>query len=492
MKTKSHHGYYLLTKVATFLITVGLFLVIFHANADSASANALVAIQSGQPGTAIPADFLGFSFEKKILSIECFEPRNTVLLNMFRNLGGGVLRVGANEGDTTFWSRTNVNLPTSMKNIGYSLKPLTIGPASLDNLYAFSKQSGWRVIHCLNLGANDPAMAADEADYALQVGGSLVLALEVGNEPNLYRGNFPQSGLRPANYGYAQYRHEVESYHTAILTKLPHAPLAGPATTRFCKWLPDFVRDFKSETTLVTSHGYALSGDEKKTESIWFPSIEKLLAPQVEKEQVWLPKLEAAKAAGLPWRLDEYNTCTDGGKVGVSDVFASALWNLDFMLDVAEHGGAGVNLHGAFGSKAGYSPFSFRDNHFCVSPIYYSMLLFHQAARGRLVPVACQTTANFTAHAVLGDDGKLRVVLINKDLTNSVTASIVAGARGTKAEMIRLRAPSVTSTDGVTLAGSAVAEDGTWTPQPGDLMSCASGRCTVTLPAASAALLIIE
>jgi len=491
MKTKSHHGYYLLTKAATFLITVGLFLVMFHANADSASANALVTIQSGQPGAAIPADFLGFSFEKKILSIECFEPRNTVLLNMFRNLGGGVLRVGANEGDTTFWSRTNVNLPTSMKNIGYSLKPLTIGPASLDNLYAFSKQSGWRVIHCLNLGANDPAMAADEADYALQVGGSLVLALEVGNEPNLYRGNFPQSGLRPANYGYDQYRHEVESYHSAILTKLPHAPLAGPATTRFCKWLPDFVRDFKTETTLVTSHGYALSGDEKKPESIWFPSIEKLLSPQGEKEQVWLPKLEAAKAAGLPWRLDEYNSCTDGGKAGVSDVFASALWNLDFMLDVAEHGGGGVNLHGAFDFRAGYSPFSFRDNHFCVNPVYYSMLLFHQAARGHIAPVECQTTANLSVHAILGDDHKLRVVLINKDLTNSVVASIATGLQSKKAEVIWLTAPSVTAKEGVTLAGSEVAEDGTWKPKPGTPVPWANGRFEVSLPAASAALLTI-
>ena len=346
----------------------------------------------------IPANFLGFSFEKKILSIECFQPRNTVLMNMFRNLGDGVLRVGANEGDTTYWSRTNVNPPTSMKNIGYSLKPLTIGPVSLDDLYAFSKQSGWRVIHCLNLGVNDPAMAADEADYALQVGGSLVLALEVGNEPNLYRGN---PSLRPANYGYVQYRDEVENYHRAISTKLPDAPLAGPATTRFCNWLPDFVRDFKTKIKLVTSHGYALSGDQKDPQSIWFPSIENLLRPQKDKEQVWLPKLEAAKAAGIPWRLDEYNTCTDGGKAGISDAFASALWNIDFMLDVAEHGGAGINLHGAFGSKAGYSPFSFRDNRYYVNPIYYSMLLFHQAARGHIAPVECQTTANLSVHAVL-------------------------------------------------------------------------------------------
>ena len=476
------------------LLALLLFSPLAGSRADAVpdSSMVLVAIHPEKPGVKIPEDFLGFSFEKKMLSIEAFHPANVALINLFANLGSGVLRVGANEGDSTFWSRTETVPLSKQKSLGYSLKPLTIGPQSLDNLYAFAKRSGWRVIHGLNLGTVDSAMAADESAYALQVGGPLVLALEIGNEPNLYRKTPSRVGVRPASYGYDQYRHEIESYHLAILNKLPHAPLAGPATTRFCNWLPDFVRDFKTQTTLVTSHGYALSGSETNQQSVWFPSVEKLLRPQKDKEQVWLPKLEAAKAAAIPFRLDEYNSCTDGGKSGVSDVFASALWNLDFMLDVAEHGAAGVNLHGGFGSRAGYSPFSFRENRYYVNPIYYSMLLFHLAARGQVVPVECQTLANFTAHAVLGDDRKLRVVLINKDVAQPIVASIASGSASTKAEVIRLSAPSVTSTEGVTLAGSAVAKDGTWTPQPGAPVRCVNGKFEVSLPAASAALLIIE
>ena len=127
-----------------------------------------------------------------------------------------------------------------------------------------------------------------------------------------------------------------------------------------------------------------------------------------------------------------------------------------------------------------------------MNPIYYSMLLFHQVARGRVVPVECQTSAKLTAHAVLGDDRKLRVVLINKDVAQPIVASIATGAASTKASVIRLSAPSVTSTEGVTLAGSAVAENGTWTPQPGTPVRCLNGKCEVALPAASAALLVIE
>ncbi len=475
--------------VATLLLAL---LTALHAAEAPASQTAVVTIHPEKPGVKIPADFLGFSFEKKMLSIEAFHPANVALINLFTNLGGGVLRVGANEGDTTFWSRTEMKPLSKQKSLGYSLKPLTIGPLSLDNLYAFAKRSGWRVIHGLNLGTVDPVMAADEAAYALQVGGPLVLALEIGNEPNLYRSKPPQVGLRPAKYNYDQYRKELESYHQEILKKLPRAPLAGPTTTRFCDWLPKFVKDFKDQTALVTSHGYALSGSETNQQSVWFASVENLMRPQKDKEEVWLPKLEAAKAAGLSFRLDEYNTCTSGGRVGVSDVFASALWNLDFMLEIAAHGAAGVNVHGGFGARPGYSPLSYRDNHYVANPIYYSMLMFHQAARGQLVTVDCQSAANFVAHAVQGDDRKLRIVLINKDLKQTVVASVVTGVPHTKATVMRLSAPSATATEGVTLAGSAVAKDGTWSPQPGAPVPCVNGKCEVTMPAASAALLTLE
>ena len=467
-------------------------LAALHAAEAPTSKPALVTIHPEKPGVNIPSDFLGFSFEKKMLSVEAFHPENAVLINLFTNLGGGVLRVGANECDSTFWSRSEMKPPAKQKTHGYSLKPLTIGPPCLDSLYAFAKASGWRVIHGLNLGTGDPAMAADESAYALQVGGPLVLALEIGNEPNLYRSKPPQVGLRPAKYNYDQYRKEIESYHKEMLNKLPNASLAGPTTTRFCDWLTKFVKDFKDKTALVTSHGYALSGGETNQQSVWFPSIENLLRPQKDKEDVWLPKLEVAKAAGIPFRLDEYNSCTSGGTRGVSDTFASALWNLDFMLYVAEHGVAGVNLHGGFSARAGYSAFSYRDNRYFVNPIYYSMLMFHQAARGHVVEVECQTAANFVAHAVMGDDCKLRVVLINKDVAQPVIASIASGLPLTKAAAIRLTAPSVTSTEGVTLAGSEVAQDGTWTPQPGETVSCVDGKCEVSLPAASAVLLTVE
>jgi len=503
-KTFCRHPIFMKTEILTLLTLAALLqapLAVLNSNAEPALAKAQVVIHPDKPGAEIPADFLGFSNEKKILSRDCFDPTNTALIHLFRNLGPGVLRIGGHAVESTFWSRneTNAIIPMADKRPYEKDAPVTIGPLSVDNLFAFAKASGWRVIYGLNLGAFKPDMAADEADYAMRAGGSRLLAFEVGNEPNLFHTNARKkdkdakdlnlTNLRPDGYSYAQYRDEIETYYRAILARLPHAPLTGPATTKTCSWVPDFLRDFKNRIVLVTSHGYPLSAKDEDPQSARFASIENLLRVNIEED--WLPKLKAAKAAGLPWRLGEFNSASGGGKHGLSDVFASALWGTDFIFKLAEQGGAGVNFHGGF-TPGRYSPIYFLDNGYHAAPIYYSMLLFHQAAQGRLVPVECQTAANFTAHAVLGDDHKLRVVLINKDLTNSVTASIVAGLTGTKAELIRLSAPSVTSADGVTLSGSAVAEDGSWTPQPGESVPCASGRCEASLPAASAALLTIE
>ena len=489
---------YTLTFLAALLVTP---LVVLHAADAPNSQTALVTIHLEKLGVKIPADFLGFSCEKKILSRACFEPKNAALINLFRNLGPGVLRIGGNAVESTFWSRSETSPLAPMANgKGYDKEtPVTLGPMSVDNLFAFAKESGWRVIYGLNLGANQPEMAADEADYALRVGGPMVLAFEVGNEPNLFHTNAKKKNkdakdlkltdLRPAGYSYTQFRDEIETYYRAILARSPRAPLTGPATTKTCAWVPDYVRDFKSRVCLITSHTYPLSAKDEDPQSSRFASIENLLHTNLEDD--WLPKLKAATAAGLPWRLGEGNTASGGGKHGLSDVFASALWGADFMFKVAEQGGAGINLHGGY-TPGRYSPIYVLDGDYHAAPIYYSMLLFHQAARGRIVSVECRTTGNFAAHAVMGDDHKLRVVLINKDLKQSVKASIASGLLGNQAQLIRLSAPSVTSTEEVTLAGNAVAKDGKWTPQPGEKVPCVNGKLEVFLLAASAALLTIE
>ena len=468
--------------------TIALLLVALAAQgADALVADVPVSVtvHADRPGVAIPADFLGLSYEKSVLAGPHFRPDNTEMVNLLRNLGPGVLRFGGNHVELTDWQRQDS--PAQPKPDKQT--ELCLGPAALDNLYAFARRCDWRVIHGLNLAGNHAGMAADEAAYALKIGGPTVLAFEVGNEPDYY----VRHNLRPSGYAYAQYRREATAEQSAILAISPNAPLAGPATTKMSDWFASFVADFKGRIVLATSHFYSLSAKTLDPRSATFPSIENLLSDSTKKtwRSVIVKREQAARDAGVPFRLGECNTASNGGKDGVSDVFAAALWGVDFLFDTAELGVAGINFHSGFGEH-GYTPFGFHSPHYRPHPLYYSLLLFHQAAAGRVVPVDCRTAANVTAHAVLGDDGKLRVVLINKELAQPVAAAIAPGSAWSKAEVIFLTAPTVTARDGVTLAGSAVGGDGTWKPQPAAPLSGANGNFTVRVPAASAALVTFD
>jgi hypothetical protein len=101
-----------------------------------------------------------------------------------------------------------------------------------------------------------------------------------------------------------------------------------------------------------------------------------------------------AHARGIPLRADELNSVSCGGARGVSDTFASALWVLDTLFDMARVGADGVNIdtfHNAI-----YEPFavSERDGRWTaqVRPLYYGLLMFGQAAppRARLLTTAGQ------------------------------------------------------------------------------------------------------
>ena len=63
----------------------------------------------------------------------------------------------------------------------------------------------------------------------------------------------------------------------------------------------------------------------------------------------------AAGKMGARVRMTEGNTCYRGGKPGVSDVFAAALWSADYSLLLASNNYSGVNLHGGTGKSVANS-----------------------------------------------------------------------------------------------------------------------------------------
>jgi alpha-L-arabinofuranosidase len=114
------------------------------------------------------------------------------------------------------------------------------------------------------------------------------------------------------------------------------------------------------------------------------------------------------------------------------------------------------------------------------------MLLFHSAGQGRIIPVNASSSDILSTYATLGDDGKVRVVLINKDAKQNVTARIAMGQPYKSATTMRLTGESLDSADYISFAGSQVDEDGTWSPRVIETIGLSNGRFELAVPPASA------
>ncbi len=447
-------------------------------------ATAVVRVRLQRAGRQIPNDFLGFSYEAPVLTRNVFNPQNRELIRLLHQLGGGTLRFGGNSVEFTGWSGSGEARMAGQRAV--------VTPADLNRLFAFSAEARWPVILGLNLGQDNPTLFADEAAYAVRHGGRHLLALEIGNEPDLFMHN----GLRPRNWDYANFRREWEAYARAIRARAPQAPISGPATCCAAgwRWFPRFVADERSKIVFATYHIYPMSAAPNVPESSpHYASIANMLSPELMRRVADKVHrlVRVAKSQGLLLRIAETNSASDGGKNGVSNVFAAALWGADYSFTLAEQGAAGLNFHGGFACR-GYTAICRSGGHYVAQPLYYGMLLFHAAMPGRMVPVHVRAFGNFAAHAVLNDNGNLSLVLINKDTHQPMVARISGLGSYARATVLRLVAPSLRARTGITFAGHVMNAAGNWEPGAGQMIYRHGRTFQVSLPAASALLARFE
>jgi Glycosyl hydrolase family 79 C-terminal beta domain len=198
--------------------------------------------------------------------------------------------------------------------------------------------------------------------------------------------------------------------------------------------------------------------------------------------------------SGLPFRLAETNSCYQGGKQGVSDTFASALWSGDLMYQLASAGGTGINFHG--GGYGWYTPIAgTEEDGFLARPIYYGMLLFAQAGAGHLVESKLEPQEQaplLTAYGLRSDAGAVKVAAFNKNLDRGVRLTIDAGQQGRRVTALRLHAPRVDDATDTTLGGAPVGAGGEWSSAREETLTVENGAPVIELPAASAALITFE
>ncbi|MFI6094276.1 hypothetical protein ACIA8G_01885 [Lentzea sp. NPDC051213] len=434
---------------------------------------ALLIVVSASPAQAAPAvsvrvdpasksqvgrDFAGFSYEKDRVGARMFNARNTDLVRLFRLLGPSLLRIGGNLVDMTTWNPAGA---------GGQATEVTL--ADIRELALFARATGWKVIYGINLKTNTPENAADEAAVAAQVLGKDLVAFEVGNEPNVYVKTWPE------------YEALFTKFADAIRAKVPGAKFDGPGQANSSSWAEDFARTQKDRgASIVSTHVYIA----KNTEA----NIPGMLASNASGR---LPNISAAmeKARqnhGIPqWRVTEANNYFHGGKDGVSNVQAAALWSLDYMAGVASRQGAGINFHGGTSTQfpLHYSPIRYDGlNPVGVQAVFYGELLWKLAGPGAYHAATVTGAEQVTAWGI-GNNA-----FVNNKNTTAVTATITLPARARSAGVYVLTASALDSKE-ITIAGSEVAKNGRFTPHP-KRAKVTGTTTTVDVPANSAVLVV--
>jgi hypothetical protein len=415
--------------------------------------------------------------------------------------GSPVIRFGGDTTDWTWWPTPGVTRPPGVR---YALtrRWLAVARAAALALHA-------HLILGINFEADSAIVARAEARAFLKgIGRSLISGFELGNEPEVY-GSLDwyttHAGVgvpgRSPGYGFRSYL----SDYAAISSALPRGvPLVGPASGA-PKWITELSRYVAANprVRIVTFHRYPLHRCFTEPGAPTYPTIPNLLGRRSSSGPALSLRaaVRVAHSHGLVLRADELNSVSCGGARGVSDTFASALWVLDTLFNMAAVGVDGVNIH-TF-SKALYEPFSFAHSRggwqAHVEPLYYGMLMFVRAAPAGSRVLSTRSAGLSKAlriWATRAPDGAVRVTVINNSPSRTMVLAVRPPNTTSGAAVLeRLTAPTLRSRTGVMIGGQTFGASTTTGELTGTYdtttLEPIQHRYVVEVPPASAALLSV-
>jgi hypothetical protein len=464
----------------------------------TAARAASVSVSTTPVSGATPGGFLGISI--KYPSLRKFAGSNpakinTAFLNLLGDIAPGqrpVLRIG---GESADWSWVPIRGQKRPPGDSYAITPAWLKLAA-----ATARGMNGQLLLGLNLEAANKTDTVGEARaFIKNIGASNILALELGNEPELYRAfawyhtsNGTRVLGRAANWSLPVYRAQFAQFADALPKGVT---IAGP-TSGTGIWLQSLAGTLRAEPKigLVTIHAYPLkhcSASHKVT-------IAQVLASGASYGFVnhITPYVRTAHADHKPIRIDEMNAITCGGTRGVSDSFATSLWMMNTLFGMDRAGVSGINMNVPAGTiNAIINPVvSHGRIVFQVQPEYYAMIMFEQAAPpgSQILAMHNSVPSSLSAWATRETSGAIHVVLVNKSTGSQSTTVRVPNAAGPAAISI-LHAHGLASTSGVSLNGQsfgAKTSTGLLSGSAGtQVVAPVRGTYTVRVPAASVEML---
>ena len=326
---------------------------------------ALTPALTSAPGATISLPPVGLSLEYPVMAADlgggvCPAP---ALVAELQRLGSPPLQLAGQSQDFTVPAASAPSTPQSWEE-------LTSYPLS---------EAFWSRLHCLLSATHEPLTAGlnvriGQLAWAQQmVAGANAAAtngvsFSLGNEPDLYYLPNYYSLDKPQASEEAS---EVGLYlraASAIRPAAGSAPLIGPELSGPSRWrssLPGVISTLG--LGIVGVHAYPLSVCRTPRAA----TVNGLLEPSVGDAPSRLAWVVAdARAAGKQALITEANSVSCGGKSGVSDSRASAVWAVRFVLSALRTGFAEVRFHF---SGDPYDPFYLRGGEVVRRPLETAM-----------------------------------------------------------------------------------------------------------------------
>jgi hypothetical protein len=242
----------------------------------------------------------------------------------------------------------------------------------------------WTQLQCLLSGSRDPLtvglnMRTGNLTWATQMAAKAQgaapagLAFSLGNEPDLFD--------LPNLASLAKPRPDEETAAANLYLQLAGylrpavagAPVVGPELSQPARWrgvLPGVLAQLRPQVVAV--HLYPLTTCRTPREV----TIGGLLSSRAANSPARLSWVVAdAQAAGLPAIISEANSASCGGKTGVSDSPAAAVWAVRFVLSALKSGFREVRFHSA-GDP--YDPFLVRGATVLARPLESALVALNQ------------------------------------------------------------------------------------------------------------------
>jgi len=464
-------------------------------------------------GLHMPVDFVGLSYEVQQLGDPTFfSAQNSGLIRAFKALSSaGVLRLGGNSSEFAYWKPAPDSPEPEHPQVREAegepkAHYYAVTAEAVKHLAEFLRATGWTCLYGIGMGTNTSARAAEEAAFVAETLGDRLQYFQIGNEPDL----FDRHLRDPKTWSAKTYLEEWLTLARAIAARVPAARFGLPDVTSKVSWLTEISDQWPSiqsppHVTTLTHH-YYFGGPATNPEV----NIPNLLKPATMDKVQNTANIAAAAASKIDARvrMTEGNTCYRGGKPGVSDVFAAALWSADYSLLLASNNYSGVNLHGGTGKSVAnsvggslpgdalleangespeqiaahphpfYTPIGTLGSDYQLEPVAYGLKFAGSFSGGTLLKTEFSTKlqaagVNATAYAAKLPGGQTSVIILNKDAAVDLAVELdfgrgVSGAARTEI----LHAPALDSREAHITTSTKTD-------------SLKQGKCSVTVPHAT-------